>query len=82
MTKREHQIPAERKLQFDLIELASTSILSWADENGIPLKHIYPIVPFVETDFSLDAWLFLDTESRVYEYKTDGTAEKSPLEGR
>src|SRR5256885_7381781 len=29
---------------------------------GVALQRIEPVVPFVETDFSLEAWLFFDTE--------------------
>jgi hypothetical protein len=39
------------------------------------LECIYPVVPFVEKDFSLDAWLFVDTESRLHEYQADGTVD-------
>ena len=68
-----HPIPAERQRQFHLIDIASKATLSWAQTNGKSLEHIYPVVPFVETDFSLDAWLFVDSESRIRHYHGDGT---------
>ena len=71
----ETKIPKERKIQFELIEMATKSILNWAHVNDKSLVHIYPVLPFVETDFSLEAWLFLDTENRIDEYRIDGTLE-------
>jgi len=73
MAKQRFQIPPERKRQFDLIEAASQAMLTWAHANGTSLEHIYPVVPFVETDFSLDAWLFVDTEVRIQQFQSDGT---------
>ena len=64
----------ERERQFDLIAVASDGMLRWARAQGIALERIEPVVPFVETDFSLDAWLFLDTEGRIREYQTTGSA--------
>lgn len=69
-------IPPERSRQFDLIEMASARTLEWASKASIPLKHIEPVVPFVETDFSLDAWLFFDTEANVEVFSSDGSADK------
>jgi hypothetical protein len=66
-------IPPERQRQFDLIEVASNVTLRWAQSSGKSLEFIYPVVPFVKTDFSLNAWLFLDTERRIVEYQADGT---------
>ncbi len=74
MAHHENNIPPDRKRQFDLIEAASNATRNWAQANGRSLEFIYPVVPFVETDFSLDAWLFVDTESRIREYHTNGTA--------
>jgi hypothetical protein len=70
-----HPIPPERQRQFDLIEVASNATLLWAQASGKSLERIYPVVPFVETDFSLHAWLFVDTESRILEYWANGTAD-------
>ena len=69
-----HAIPPERQRQFDLIEVASNVTLLWAKASGKSLEHIYPVVAFVETDFGLSAWLFVDTESTIREYQADGTA--------
>jgi nucleotide-binding universal stress UspA family protein len=68
-------MPPERQRQFDLIEVASSATLLWARASGRSLEQIYPVVPFVDTDFSLDAWLFVDTETRIREYQADGTAD-------
>jgi hypothetical protein len=75
MAKRHSKVPPERERQFDLIEAASQAMINWAHANGTSLEHIYPVVPFVETDFSLDAWLFVDTEARIHQYRSDGTAQ-------
>jgi hypothetical protein len=74
MAKKDFQIPPERQRQFDLIEVASQATLNWAHANGKSLEHIYPVVPFVETDFSLDAWLFVDTEESIRQNQSNGTA--------
>jgi len=74
MANQDFNIPPERERQFDLIAVASDALLGRARANGRALEYIYPVVPYVETDFSLDAWLFLDTESRIREYQADGTA--------
>jgi hypothetical protein len=66
-------MPPERKRQFDLIAVATAKTLQWAHDKSVILEHIEPIVPFVETDFSLEAWLFLDTEARIEQYSGDGT---------
>jgi hypothetical protein len=68
-------MPPERQRQFDLIEVASNATLLWALASGRLLEQIYPVVPFVETDFSLHAWPFVDTETRIREYQADGTAD-------
>lgn len=70
-----YAIPPERKRQFDLIEVASNATLLWARASGKALEHIYPVVPFIDTDFSLDAWLFVDTENSIRAYRADGTTD-------
>jgi hypothetical protein len=72
MVKKDFQIPPERERQFNLIEVAAQATLNWAHANGKSLEHIYPVVPFVETDFSLDAWLFVDTEETIRQYQSNG----------
>ena len=74
MAHQDSKIPPERERQFDLIAVASEATLLWARTGGKALEYIYPVVPFVETDFSLDAWLFVDTESAIRVYQSDGTA--------
>lgn len=76
MNRNPPGIPPERQRQFDLIRKASEATLRWAEGRGIPLLRIEPVVPFVETDFSLGAWMFLDTESRIHRYRSDGTADE------
>ena len=65
----------ERARQFDLIEQASERLLEWAALKTLPLLRIEPVVPFVDDDFSLDAWLFLDTEAHVSQFRSDGTSD-------
>ncbi len=69
-------IPAERLRQFDLISKATTITLRWAVDNSIPLLRIEPVVPFVETDFSMYAWFFFDTEASVDLFRSDGTGDR------
>ncbi|MFL5327845.1 MAG: hypothetical protein ACJ8C4_02935 [Gemmataceae bacterium] len=76
MMKPEYEIPPDRERQFDIIAVASERTLQWARERGARLEHIYPVVPFVETDFSMDAWLFFDSEDRIAQYRVDGSAEE------
>ena len=80
--KRHYDIPPERKRQFDLIAVATKRTLKWARGQGIALEHIEPVVPFVETDFSLSAWLFFDTEHHVKQYSTDRTADRTVTQFR
>lgn len=68
------QIPPERERQFHLIEVASEDTLKKMRASGKSLEFIYPVVPFVESDFSLDAWLFVDTENTLRQYRSDETA--------
>jgi hypothetical protein len=75
MKREPDDIPPERARQFDLIETASARTLKWTASRAIPLQHIEPVVPFVETDFSLDAWLFFDTEDHAKRFQADGTAD-------
>lgn len=76
MKKQNYDIPPERESQFELITVAAEKLLQWAKERAIGLEYIYPSVPFVETDFTLDAWLFLDIEDRIAQYRADGTANE------
>ena len=69
-------MPPERARQFDVIEKASAQTLRWAARESVALVRIEPVVPFVETDFSLHAWLFFETDGHVQSYRTDGTAER------
>ena len=75
MKGQRNVIPPERQRQFDLIAAASKSTLRWARDQAIHLERIEPVVPFVETDFSLDAWLFVDTEAHIQQYRLDSTSE-------
>ncbi len=75
MAHEDFKIPPDRERQFDLIATASDAMLNRARANGHALEHIYPVVPFVETDFSLDAWLFVDTECTLQQYKSGGVAD-------
>jgi hypothetical protein len=75
MKRRHDDIPPERSRQFDVVETASAKILRWAARQAVQLERIEPVVPFVETDFSLDAWLFFDTEVHVDQFRVDGTGD-------
>ena len=66
------EIPAARKDQFDAIERARKETLTWTATQRIPLHRIEFIVPFVETDFSLDVWLFFDTDDTLAAVRGDG----------
>jgi hypothetical protein len=75
LAHQDFKIPPERERQFDLIAAASEDTIKGARASGLALEYIYPVVPFVETDFSLDAWLFVDTESTLRQYESGGTAD-------
>jgi hypothetical protein len=74
LAHQDFKIPPERERQFDLIAAGSEATIKAARASGLALECIYPVVPFVETDFSLDAWLFVDTESTLRQYESGGTA--------
>lgn len=74
--KRLDDLPPERARQFDVIERASAKTLQWAADQSIPLRRIVPVVPFVETDFSLNAWLFLETQDQIEQFHADGTVDE------
>jgi hypothetical protein len=68
-------IPAQRRAQFRLIEAGRKRLLKATRADGIRLEHVEFVVPFVETDFSLSAWLFYRTQEDVKTYASDGTSE-------
>jgi hypothetical protein len=47
-----------RAQQFSIIDAARKRLLEWAEARRIPLVRVEFVVPFVENDFSLGAWLF------------------------
>ena len=49
-------------------------LLKWARAEDIPLEHVEFVVPFVEADFSLSAWIFYSDESSVAAFERDGTS--------
>ena len=49
--------------------------MEWAALKRLPLLQIEPVVSFVDDDFGLDAWLFLDTEAHVTQFRSDGTED-------
>ncbi len=79
MKYKAHGIPPDRSRQFDYIKAAIRDTLLWAEKEAVPLVRIEPIVPFVETDFSLFVWLFFDTEAHVDQLRRDGTAQNAGL---
>ena len=54
-----------RSGQFAWIDSAKKDLLRWAEEQGIPLHQIEFVVPFVDTDFSLTAWFFFETDEQL-----------------
>ena len=68
-------IPAERRRQFELIEVATVATLRSASSMGKPLEAMHPVVPFVETNFRLDMELFFKTEADRRAFEADGSSE-------
>ncbi len=56
--------------QFEYIENARHTILSWARSQQIPLHRVEYVVPFVDMDFSLSAWLFFETDDQLRQQRT------------
>ncbi len=54
-----------RDEQFAYIETAKGDVLAWAKKKGIPLARIEYVVPFVDTNFSLSAWFFYETDDQL-----------------
>jgi hypothetical protein len=69
-------VNADRKQQFAHIEAAGAELRAWASSDGVPLVHVDFAVPFVETDFSLNVWLFYDTDRSVADLDRDGTTAR------
>ena len=67
---------AARKQQLAHIETAKAQLRAWAGANGVPLVHVDFAVPFVETDFSLNVWLFYATDRNVADLDRDGTTAR------
>jgi hypothetical protein len=65
-----------RETQFAHIEAAKAELLAWAITTGTPLANVEFVVPFVEDDFSLDVWLFYDTDLNLVRCRDDGTTIK------
>ena len=71
-----------REKQFACISAAKARVLEWAAEGRVPLVHVDVVVPFVETDFDLDVWLFYDTTLNVTARERDGTTANAIAEYR
>lgn len=63
-----------RERQFAFIELARSEILAWAEARSMPLHQVEFVVPFVETDFSLDVWLFYERNAQLADNEENGTS--------
>jgi hypothetical protein len=48
-------------------------LLAWATANGIPLVRVEYVVPFIETEFGTNVWLFYDTDASVASCADAGT---------
>jgi hypothetical protein len=71
-----------RQKQFAAIEVARMHVQQWAATRRVPIVHLDVVVPFVETDFSLAAWLFYDTNANLLAYGLDGTTAAAEAEYR
>ena len=69
-------IPEQRSAQFRFIEAGRKRLRKAARVDGIRLEHVEFVVPFVETDFSLSAWLFYRDQEDVQTYASDGTSDR------
>lgn len=69
-------IPSERSKQFRLIKAGRKRVLRWARSESVPIEHVEYVVPFVETDFGLSAWLFYTTQLQVQSLQNDGTSRR------
>ena len=76
MTRDSESMPPERATQFRVIHVARVSLLERARSEGVHLEHVEYVVPFVETDFTLSAWLFYSSEEEVTSYLLDGTSDR------
>lgn len=54
-----------REDQFKFIEAARAQLMESANASSVPLHRVEFVVPFVETDFSLSAWFFLETDAQL-----------------
>jgi hypothetical protein len=62
--------------QFAWIDSAKKDLLRWAEEQGIPLHQMEFVVPFVDTDFSLSAWFFFETDEQLQRSNASGWPER------
>jgi len=69
-------IPKQRSAQFRFIEAGRKRLMKSARVRGIRLERVEFVVPFVEDDFGLSAWLFYRTRDDVAAYAQDGTSEE------
>ncbi len=65
-----------RSDQFACIASARTSLLKWAEEQGISLHRIEFVVPFVDADFKLSAWFFFETDEQLRRSDAMGWPER------
>ena len=65
-----------RSDQFAYIDSAKKDLLEWAEEQGISLHRIEFVVPFVDTDFSLSAWFFFETDEQFGQSGATGWPER------
>src|SRR5262245_8275256 len=54
-----------RDEQFSSIEAASASPLRWARRRSTPLHRIEFVVPFVDTNPGLTAWVFFEADDQL-----------------
>jgi hypothetical protein len=68
-------IPSERSRQFRLLEDARKGFLKADGPKRAGVVHVEFVVPFVEGDYGLDAWIFFRKRSDVSLYAKDGTSD-------
>lgn len=65
-----------REEQYALIETAKESLMRWAGSQRIPVHRIEYVVPFVDTNFGLNAWFFYETDEQLQQAEGKGWSDR------
>lgn len=65
-----------RTQKLQILDQARQLTLTWAFDQGCDLLRIEFVLPFVETDFSLDVWFFFKTDEVVTILDRNGFTRK------